>query len=97
MRATAPLIADARKATITAVTKSITPNPAAAPTITCPANITTNNDPGNCSAVVTWAAPSASDNCPGVTTACSPASGSTFAEGTTTATLVYPGAISRLA
>src|SRR5207244_4013868 len=54
------------------------------PAITCPANITKNTDPGVCSAVVSWAAPAASDNCPGVTTSCTPASGSTFAKGTTT-------------
>src|SRR5262249_41521938 len=55
------------------------------PTLTCPANITRNNDPGVCTAVVTYAAPVAADNCPGVgTPVCTPASGSTFAHGTTT-------------
>ena len=29
----------------------------------CPADILTTNDPGNCSAVVTWTAPTADDNC----------------------------------
>ncbi len=38
-----------------------------APVITsCPSNITVNNTPGLCSAVVSWAQPTASDNCPGV-------------------------------
>ena len=39
------------------------------PVITCPAegNITTNVDPGLCGAVVTWSAPSFTDNCPGGT------------------------------
>ena len=32
------------------------------PKITCPANITTNNDPGQCSAVVTFEA-TATDDC----------------------------------
>jgi hypothetical protein len=52
------------------------------PTITCPSNITSGSDPGHCSkSNVTFAA-TASDNCPGVTTNCSPASGSTFNVGT---------------
>jgi subtilisin-like proprotein convertase family protein len=55
------------------------------PTITCPANITKNNDPNQCGAVVTYAA-TASDNCPGVSVSYSPASGSFFPVGTTTVT-----------
>jgi hypothetical protein len=34
------------------------------PTITCPANITANNTPGLCSAIVTYPLPTATDNCP---------------------------------
>ena len=49
----------------------------------CPANITVPNDANACSAVVSYTA-TASDNCPGSTIACSPASGATFAVGTTT-------------
>jgi uncharacterized repeat protein (TIGR01451 family) len=57
------------------------------PTITCPANITKNNDPGQCSAVVTYANATATDNCSGVgTPVCTPASGSAFQKGTTTVT-----------
>ena len=52
----------------------------------CPANIVKSTDPGMCSAVVTFPTPSATDNCPGVTVSCSPASGSTFQKGTTTVT-----------
>lgn len=64
---------------------TITVNDTQAPTITCPANITTNNDPNQCGAVVSYITPTATDNCPGVgTVSCSPASGSTFAKGTTT-------------
>src|SRR5439155_25984278 len=56
------------------------------PPLTCPANITRSTDPGQCSAVVNYTTPSASDNCPGVTVGCTPASGSTFPKGTTTVT-----------
>lgn len=57
------------------------------PTIgSCPAPITTSTAPNVCSAVVTYATPSASDNCPGVTVGCSPSSGSVFMKGTTTVT-----------
>ncbi len=55
------------------------------PTIACPANIfvgTTGN-----SAIVTYPAPTVSDNCPGIGAAtCSPASGASFAVGVTTVT-----------
>ncbi|MFN8395281.1 MAG: HYR domain-containing protein [Bacteroidia bacterium] len=39
-----------------------------APTLTCPGNITVANDPSNCGAVVSYAAPVASDNCGGTVT-----------------------------
>jgi uncharacterized repeat protein (TIGR01451 family) len=55
-----------------------------APTITCPANISHNNDLNQCGAVVTYTNPSPLDNCAGTTVACSPASGSFFPVGTTT-------------
>lgn len=55
------------------------------PTISCPANISVGNNPGLCSAVVSYPAPAVSDNCPGVgTPTCVPPSGSTFPNGTTT-------------
>ena len=57
-----------------------------APVITCPANVTVSNDPGQCDAVVTFA-PTATDNCPGVTTSSVPASGSVFPVGTTLVTV----------
>ncbi len=58
-----------------------------APAITCPANVTQSNDANQCGAVVTFAAPTVSDNCPGVgTPACTPTSGSFFPVGTTTVT-----------
>ncbi|HLP11508.1 MAG TPA: HYR domain-containing protein [Flavobacteriales bacterium] len=54
----------------------------------CPASITTNTSPGNCSANITWTAPTVSDNCPGATinqTAGLP-SGSAFPKGISTIT-----------
>jgi len=54
------------------------------PTITCPANITQGTASNLCGAVVTYAAPTVSDNCPGVgTPSCNPPSGSTFPKGVT--------------
>src|SRR6185503_16941282 len=62
------------------------------PSITCPANITRNNDANQCGAVVTYAA-TASDNCPGVNVGYSPASGSFFPVGTTTVTATATDAV----
>ena len=56
------------------------------PVIICPANVTQPNDPGLCSAVVTYPAPTVTDNCPGTTVACAPPSGSTFPVGSTPVT-----------
>jgi hypothetical protein len=56
------------------------------PTIACHANITTNVAAGITNAVVTFSAPTASDNCGIASTNCAPASGSTFALGTNTVT-----------
>jgi len=56
------------------------------PVITCPANITRPNAPGQCGATVTYAA-NATDNCTStVTVTVQPASGSFFPVGTTTVT-----------
>ncbi len=52
--------------------------------VTCPANITQPNTPGQCGAVVNYPAPGAGVSCSGVV--CSPASGSFFPVGTTTVT-----------
>ncbi len=64
------------------------------PVITAPANISVNNDAGNCGAVVTYTAPVGTDNCPGATTAQTAGlpSGSTFPIGTTTNTFVVTDA-----
>ncbi|WP_423219974.1 HYR domain-containing protein [Bacillus luti] len=47
--------------------------------------MTKANDPGKCGAIVTFQ-PTVTDNCPGVTFSCSPASGSFFSVGTTPVT-----------
>ena len=56
-----------------------------APHLTCPADIVVANDPGQCSAVVTYSA-TATDNCPGVSVVCVPPSGFAFPKGTTSVT-----------
>jgi hypothetical protein len=58
------------------------------PTITCPANvISVTPVVGGTSAIVTYPPPTnVTDNCPGVTAACNPPSGSTFPVGCTTVT-----------
>src|SRR4029079_10490973 len=58
-----------------------------APAIACPANVITDTiNAGDATVAVTFAAPVASDNCPGVSVVCVPASGSQFPRGTTTVT-----------
>ncbi len=57
--------------------------------VDCPSNISQTNDNNNCSAVVTWVDPTATDNCTsgvGFTWNKSHTSGSTFDVGTTTVT-----------
>lgn len=66
-------------------TFTITVNDTQSPNINCPANFTKTNDPNQCGAVVSYPAPTVSDNCPGVgTPTCTPASGSFFPVGATT-------------
>jgi hypothetical protein len=67
--------------TVALTAKDVTP-----PTLNCPSNIMLNA----CQATATWATPSANDNCSGatVTQTGGSASGSTFANGTTT-TITY--------
>jgi hypothetical protein len=66
-------------------TTTFTVNDTTPPSITCPANITKNNDSNQCSAIATFQ-PVGSDNCTGVSTSCTPASGTAFPVGTTTVT-----------
>lgn len=57
------------------------------PSITCPSDITLNNNVGDCSAIVTYADPVGVDNCPiTITQITGLPSGSTFPIGTTTNT-----------
>ena len=54
------------------------------PVIQCPANVNVLPPAGQSSAVVNYPAPTVSDNLPGVVVLCSPTSGSTFPQGSTT-------------
>lgn len=66
---------------------TVTVNDTQPPSITCPPNITTTvTTPGGSCGVVNFPAPTASDNCPGVTVVCTPPSGTCFPAGTTTVT-----------
>ena len=47
---------------------TVTVNDVELPTISCPGNLVSSNDPGVCGATITFTAPSGSDNCPGVVT-----------------------------
>ena len=66
-------------------------NDVQAPAIACPANVIVPGSMVNgctVSATVAFSAPAATDNCPGVTTVCVPASGTAFAEGATQVTCI---------
>lgn len=64
---------------------TVTVNDTQFPTISCPSNMTKATDLNLCSAVVSYAAPVVSDNCPGLAApVCTPPSGATFPKGTTT-------------
>src|SRR5262249_54791358 len=66
-------------------TATVTVTDATPPSITCPANITTGTDPNQCAALVSFAAPTVTDNCAGSgSPTCAPASGTSFPKGTTT-------------
>src|SRR6185503_21175917 len=63
---------------------TVTINDTQKPVIICPAPITQGTAPGQCSAIVNFAA-TVSDNCSGAgTPVCTPPSGSTFPKGSTT-------------
>src|SRR5262249_27353598 len=68
---------------------NVTVNDTQPPSITCPASLTAVaavTCPVTTAVTATYGAPTASDNCPGVTASCTPASGSMFPVGTTTVT-----------
>ncbi|MFL6277629.1 MAG: HYR domain-containing protein [Blastocatellia bacterium] len=65
---------------------TVTVNDTQPPSITCPANVTSVSPVPGTGGVVTYPPPTASDNCPGVATSCTPPSGSTFPLGTTSVT-----------
>jgi hypothetical protein len=71
-------------------TFTVTINDTQMPQLACPANVTAVTSQASCPSATCQAAnfptPTASDNCPGVTVACSPASGSCFPRGTSTVT-----------
>ena len=75
-------------------TQNVVLSDVTAPVISCPANISVNNDPALCSAAVTYTAPIGTDNCAGASTAQTVglASGATFPIGTTTNTFVVTAA-----
>jgi hypothetical protein len=66
-----------------ATVKNVTIGEGVPPTITCPANVTTNVIAG-CDQIVVWDPPVASDNCTVTNVTCVPPSGSSFAVGTHT-------------
>jgi len=57
------------------------------PTANCPSTQTVNNDNGQCGSNVSFTIPAPADNCPGATSAASPASGTFFNVGTTPVTV----------
>lgn len=67
---------------------TVTVNETQAPDITCPSNLSRSTDAGQCYAVTTYAAPTATDNCGATTVARTSApgtaSGQQFPKGTTT-------------
>ncbi len=66
---------------------TVTINDMADPTISgCPSDLTIDNQLGQCGAIATWIAPTASDNCTGVLLTSTHSPGSFFDVGTTTVT-----------
>jgi PKD repeat protein len=82
----------------TTCTFTVTVNDTQAPTLICPSNITANNNPGQCGAVVTYSI-IGTDNCPGVVTSLTTglASGSFFPVGTTVVSYLATDAASNTA
>jgi hypothetical protein len=64
----------------------VTVNDTEAPVLGTCSNLTRSTDPGKCSAVIPFTLPQATDNCPGVSVACSPSPGTNFPKGITNVT-----------
>lgn len=75
----------------TSATQTVTIDDVTAPVVSnCPSNISVNADQAGCTAIVTWTAPTANDNCVGAVTPTSTHnSGDSFSEGTTTVTYTF--------
>jgi hypothetical protein len=75
-------------------TTTVTVVDSTSPEISCPANISVDNDDGVCGAIVNYIDPVGTDNCPGTTTAQTAGlgSGAVFPVGTTTETYTVTGA-----
>ncbi|MEW6207722.1 MAG: HYR domain-containing protein [Acidobacteriota bacterium] len=65
-------------------TFTVTVNDTQPPSIVCPSDLIRSTDTNQCSAIVTYPSPTASDNCSPVTATCNPPSGSVFPKGVTT-------------
>ena len=78
---------------------TVTVNDVQLPTISCPGNISVNNNAGVCGAVVTYTTPVGTDICPGAVTTQTAGlvSGSTFPVGTTTNTFKVTDAAGNIA
>ena len=78
---------------------TVTVNDVQLPTISCPGDISVNNNAGVCGAVVTYTTPVGTDICPGAVTirTAGLASGSTFPVGTTTNTFKVTDAAGNIA
>jgi len=65
----------------------------------CPSNISVGNDPGDCTAIVSWDDPTVTDNCPGasISQTAGPVSGQAFPVGMTTITYTATDASNRTA
>lgn len=80
---------DANSQTITA-SFDVTVTDNEAPVVSgCPANISVNADAAGCTSLVSWTAPTATDNCSTVNTSASHSPGDSFNEGTTTVTYTF--------
>ena len=82
-------VATAENGQTVSCTFTVTVNDTEKPVLTaCPPNVIRFTEPGKCSAVVTYVAPTATDNCPGLVTTTNPPSGTAFPKGVNTVTAI---------